>query len=139
MASFNKVILVGNLTRDPEMGYTKGATPFAEFGLAVSDKRKDANGDWIEETTFVDVTLWGKTAEVAGQYLTKGAPVLIDGRLKLDQWEKDGQKRSKLRVIGERMQMLGAGKGGKDAAQRGAVGAGVGAGADMPADDDIPF
>src|SRR5262249_2490535 len=69
-------------------------------------------GEWVEETTFVDITLWGRTAEVAGEYLSKGSPVLIEGRLKLDQWEADGQKRSKLKVIGERMQMIGSRGGG---------------------------
>lgn len=111
MASFNKVILMGNLTRDPEVRYTQGGTAVSEIGLAVNDKRKDAKGEWIEETTFVDVTLWGRTAEIAGEYLGKGSSVLVEGRLKLDSWEKDGQKRSKLRVVAENMRMLG-GKGG---------------------------
>ena len=111
MASFNRVILVGNLTRDPELRYIPSGTAVTDIGLAVNDRRKNANGEWIEETTFVDVTLWGRTAEVASEYLSKGSPVLIEGRLKLDTWEKDGQKNSKLRVVGERMQMLG-GKGG---------------------------
>ena len=79
--------------------------------MAVNDKRKDAKGEWVEETTFVDVTLWGRTAEIAGEYLGKGSSVLVEGRLKLDSWEKDGQKRSKLRVVAENMRMLG-GKGG---------------------------
>lgn len=106
MASFNKVILVGNLTRDVEVKFTQGGTAVAEVGLAVNDKRKDAKGEWIEETTFVDVTFWGRTAEIAGEYLGKGSSVLIEGRLKLDSWEKDGQKRSKLRVVAEGMKML---------------------------------
>ncbi len=81
----------------------------ADVGLAVNDRRKNANGEWIEETTFVDVVLWGRTAEVAGEYLSKGSPVLIEGRLKLDSWEtQDGQKRSKMHVVCERMQMLGS-------------------------------
>jgi single-strand DNA-binding protein len=112
MASFNRVILVGNLTRDPEVRYTTSSMAVCDIGLAVNDRRKSANGEWIEETTFVDVTLWGRTAEVAGEYLKKGAPVLIEGRLKLDSWEKDGQKRSKLKVVGETMQMLGSREGG---------------------------
>jgi single-strand DNA-binding protein len=111
MASFNRVILMGNLTRDVEVRYTPGGTAVSEIGLAVNDRRKDAKGEWIDETTFVDVTLWGRTAEIAGEYLTKGAPLLVEGRLKLDSWEKDGQKRSKLRVVCENMRMLG-GKGG---------------------------
>jgi len=111
MASFNKVILMGNLTRDVELRYIPSGMAVAEIGLAVNDRRKGQNGEWVEETTFVDVTLWGRQAEVAGEYLTKGAPILIEGRLKLHQWEKDGQKRSKLRVVAENMRMLG-GKGG---------------------------
>jgi single-strand DNA-binding protein len=111
MASFNRVILVGNLTRDPELKYIPSGTAVAEIGLAVNDRRKGPNGEWIEETTFVDVTLWARTAEVASEYLSKGSSVLIEGRLKLDSWEKEGKKFSKLRVVGETMQMLG-GKGG---------------------------
>jgi len=107
MASFNRVILVGNLTRDPEVKYTQSGTAVAEIGLAVNDRRKTQDGQTIEETTFVDCTLWGRTAEIASEYLSKGSPVLIEGRLKLDTWETDGQKRSKLRVVGERLQLLG--------------------------------
>src|SRR6185312_15605564 len=112
MASFNRVILLGNLTRDVEVKYLQSGMAVAEIGLAVNDRRKGQNGEWVEETTFVDITLWGRTAEVAGEYLSKGSPVLIEGRLKLDQWETEGQKRSKLRVVGERMQMLGSRGGG---------------------------
>ena len=108
MASFNRVILVGNVTRDIELKYTGSGTAVTDLGLAVNDRRKSANGEWVDETTFIDVTLWGRTAEVASEYLSKGAPVLVEGRLKLDTWETDGQKRSKLRVVGERMQMLGS-------------------------------
>jgi single-strand DNA-binding protein len=120
MASFNKVILVGNLTRDPQVKYTTGGTAVAEIGLAVSRQWFDKQSNQKrEETTFVDVTLWGRQAEVAGEYLAKGRPVLIEGRLQLDTWDdrETGQKRSKLRVVGEQMQMLGsrgdgAGSGG---------------------------
>ena len=111
MASFNRVILMGNITRDFEVKYLQSGMAVTEIGLAVNDRRKNQAGEWVEEVTFVDITLWGRTAEVAGEYLTKGSPVLIEGRLKLDQWEADGQKRSKLKVVGERMQMLG-GRGG---------------------------
>ncbi|MFK8114788.1 MAG: single-stranded DNA-binding protein [Rubripirellula sp.] len=112
MASYNRVVLVGNITRDIELKYTPGGTAVSEIGVAVNDRRKSASGEWVDETTFVDVTLWGRTAEVASEYLGKGSPILIEGRLKLDTWETDGQKRSKLRVVGERMQMLGGGPGG---------------------------
>ncbi|MFM9194366.1 MAG: single-stranded DNA-binding protein [Planctomycetia bacterium] len=111
MASFNKVILLGNVTRDPELRYIANGTAVTDIGLAVNDRRKTATGEWVEETTFVDVTLWGRTAEVAGEYVTKGSPLLIDGRLKLDTWEKDGKKNSKLRVVCERMQLLGSRSG----------------------------
>ena len=109
MASYNRVILMGNITRDIELRYIQSGTAVTEVTLAVNDRRKNQNGEWAEETTFVDVTLWGRTAEVANEYLSKGSPILVEGRLKLDQWETDGQKRSKLRVVGEKMQMLGGG------------------------------
>ncbi len=115
MASFNKVILVGNLTRDPQVRYTPGGSAVTEIGLAVNRSWFDKQSNQRkEETTFVDVTLWGRQAEVAGEYLSKGRQVLIEGRLQLDQWDdKDsGQKRSKLRVVCENMTMLGAGGSG---------------------------
>ena len=107
MASYNRVILVGNLTRDPELRYISTGTAVSEIGLAVNDRVK-RNDQWVDETTFVDITLWARTAEVANEYLSKGSSVLIEGRLKLDTWEKDGQKRSKLRVVADKMQMLGS-------------------------------
>ena len=113
MASFNKVILVGNLTRDPQVKYTTGGTAVTELGLAVNRRWLDKQSNqWKDETTFVDITLWGRTAEIAGEYLAKGRSVLIEGRLQLDTWDdrESGQKRSKLRVVGENMTMLG-GKG----------------------------
>ncbi len=112
MASFNRVVLVGNLTRDIELRYIPSGMAVAEIGLAVNDRRKTANGEWVDEATFVDVTLWGRNAEVASEYLSKGSSILVEGRLKLDRWETDGQKRSKLRVVGEKMQMLGGRSGG---------------------------
>ena len=112
MASYNRVILVGNLTREIELRYTAGGTAVTDIGLAVNDRRKTASGEWIDETTFVDVTLWGRTAEVASEYLGKGSPILVEGRLKLDTWESEGQKKSKLRVVCDRMQMLSGGQGG---------------------------
>ncbi len=113
MASFNRVILVGNLTRDVELRYIPSGTAVTEIGLAVNDRVK-RNDQWVDEVTFVDITLWGRTAEVASEYLGKGSQVLIEGRLKLDTWEKDGKKNYKLKVIGERMQMLGSRRGGGD-------------------------
>jgi single-strand DNA-binding protein len=131
MASYNKVILLGNLTRDPQVKYTPSGTAVAELGLAVNrywfDKQTNSRR---EETTFVDVTLWGREAEVAGEYLAKGRPVLIEGRLQLDTWDdkQTGQKRSKLRVVGERMQMLGSRGDGGGGPPRGSAGGGYAAG-----------
>lgn len=151
MASYNRVILVGNVTRDPELRYIASGTAVCDLGLAVNDRKKTASGEWVEETTFIDVTLWSRTAEVAGEYLSKGSPVLIEGRLKYDTWETpDGQKRSKLRVVGEKMQMLGGRDGG--GGSRGGGGGGGARSAPAPAQqpqddggfgdgpgDDIPF
>ncbi|QDU92762.1 single-stranded DNA-binding protein [Lignipirellula cremea] len=107
MASYNRVVLIGNLTRKPELRYTSaGGTAVTDIGIAVNDRRKTHTGEWVEETTFVDCTLWGRTAEIACEHLDKGSPILLEGRLKLDTWETDGQKRSKLKVVGERMQIL---------------------------------
>ncbi len=104
----NKVILLGNLTRDPEVRYTPKGSAVAEIGLAVNRVWTE-NGTKREETTFVDVTVWGRTAEIAGEYLKKGRPVLIEGRLQLDSWDdkQSGQKRTKLKVVGETLQLLG--------------------------------
>jgi single-strand DNA-binding protein len=118
MANFNKVMLMGNLTRDPEVRYTPKGTAVAEIGLAVNRIYSGENNERREETTFVDVTLWGRTAEVAGEYLKKGRPVFIEGRLQLDSWEdkQSGQKRSKLRVVAEGMQLIGS-RGGSGSSE----------------------
>ena len=114
MASFNKVILVGNLTRDPEVRYTPKGSAVCDLGLAVNRQYSLENGEKREEVTFVDVVLWARLAEIAGEYLKKGRPVFVEGRLQLDSWDdkQSGQKRTKLKVIGENMQMLGAPRGG---------------------------
>jgi single-strand DNA-binding protein len=111
MASFNRVVLVGNLTRDVELRYIPSGTAVTDISLAVNERVKK-NDQWVEEANFFDVTLWGRTAEVAAEYLSKGSSVLIEGRLKQDKWEQDGQKKSKIKVVGERMQMLGSKPGG---------------------------
>ena len=112
-AGLNRVFLVGNLTRDPELRYVSSGVAVTDLGLAVNERRKNAEGEWTEETTFLDVTLWRRQAEIANQYLSKGSPVLIEGRLKLDSWETpEGEKRYKLRVVSDRMQMLGKPGGG---------------------------
>jgi single-strand DNA-binding protein len=117
MASYNRVMLIGNLTRDIELRHTPGGTAVTDMGMAVNDRRKNAQGEWVDEVTYVDVTLWGRIAEIASEYLRKGSPVFIEGRLKLDSWEAEGQKKYKLRVVGERLQLLGSrsddGGGGK--------------------------
>ena len=113
-SSFNKVILLGNLTRDPEVRYTPKGTAVTELGMALNRMYTAENGEKRDETTFVDVTLWGRMAEIAGEYLKKGRPVLIEGRLQLDTWDdkQSGQKRSKLKVVGENLQLIGSRPGG---------------------------
>jgi len=152
MASFNKVILLGNLTRDPEVRYTPKGSAVCDLGLAVNRAYTLDNGEKREEVTFVDVVLWARLAEIAGEYLKKGRPVFIEGRLQLDTWDdkQSGQKRSKLRVIGETMQLLGSrpsggggGEGGGDE-ERGSrsskpAAPPKSAAPAEPDDDEIPF
>jgi single-strand DNA-binding protein len=109
MASLNRVLLIGNLTRDPQVKYTPKGTAVVDIGLAVNRHYSGDDGQKHEDTCFVDVTLWGRQAEVAQEYLTKGRQVFIEGRLHLDTWDdkQSGQKRSRLRVVAENMQMLG--------------------------------
>ncbi|MBC8001364.1 MAG: single-stranded DNA-binding protein [Opitutaceae bacterium] len=118
MASFNKVILVGNLTRDPELRYTPKGTAVAKIGLAVNRTWRNEAGETKEEVTFVDVDVFGRTAENVGQYLRKGSPVLVEGRLRLDTWEdkQTNQKRSKLGVVAEIVQFLSSGRSGEGSA-----------------------
>ncbi|MCD6051578.1 MAG: ssb [Verrucomicrobia bacterium] len=115
MASFNKVILIGNLTRDPELKYTPKGTAVAKIGLAVNRSWKTDTGETREEVTFIDVDAFGRQAEVIGQYLKKGRPLMVEGRLKLDQWDDKttGQKRSRLGVVLESFQFLDSGRGGE--------------------------
>jgi single-strand DNA-binding protein len=118
MASFNKVILVGNLTRDPELRYTPKGTAIAKIGVAVNRVWTNEAGEKKEEVTFVDVDVFGRTAENVGQYMRKGRPILIEGRLRLDQWDdkQTGQKKSKLGVVAETVQFLGSAPGGGEGA-----------------------
>ena len=113
MANFNKVILAGNLTRDPELRYTPKGTAVAKIGLAINRKWRSETGEMKEETTFVDVDCFGKTAETVGQYLKKGRPILIEGRLRYETWEdkQSGQKRSKLGVVMESFQFIDSNRG----------------------------
>ena len=124
MASFNKVILVGNLTRDPELRYTPKGTAIAKIALAVNRNWRSESGEQREEVTFVDVDVFGRTAENVGQYMRKGRPILVEGRLRLDSWDdkNTGQKRSRLGVVAETVQFLGGGReGGDDYAPRSAA------------------
>jgi single-strand DNA-binding protein len=115
MASFNKVILVGNLTRDPELRYTPKGLAIAKIGLAVNRNWTSESGEKKEEVTFVDVDSFGRQAETLAQYMKKGSPILIEGRLRLDQWDdkQTGQKRSRLGVVAEGFQFLGGGNRGE--------------------------
>jgi len=115
MASFNKVVLVGNLTRDPELRYTPKGTAVAKIGLAVNRVWTSETGEKKEEVTFVDIDMFGRTAENVAQYMRKGSPLLVEGRLRLDQWDdkQTGQKRSKLGVVAETVQFLGSPRSGE--------------------------
>jgi len=126
MASLNKVMLIGNLTRDPEVRYTPKGSAVCDIGLAVNRSYVTDNGEKVEEVTFVDITLWNKTAELAGKYLHKGRPVYIEGRLQMDTWEdrQTGQKRQRLKVIGDQMQFLGSSQGGGERSGGGEEGSG---------------
>jgi single-strand DNA-binding protein len=153
MPNYNKVILMGNLTRDPEVRYTSGGTAIAKLGMAINRHWTNKEGEKKEETTFVDVDAFGRQAEVIGQYMKKGKPVMIEGRLKLDQWEdkQTGQKRSKMGVTLENFQFLdsrgeGGGGGGSysqpdapSAPPASDGGGGGGGGGAPPEDDDVPF
>ena len=155
MASFNKVLLLGNLTRDPEVRYTPKGSAVCDLGIAVNRQYTLENGEKREEVTYVDVVLWSRLAEIAGEYLKKGRPVFIEGRLQMDSWEdkQSGQKRTKLRVVGETMQLLGsrpsggssapaeAGEGERESQSGGKSSAppAKAAAAGAPDDDEIPF
>ena len=143
MASLNRVFLMGNLTRDPQLKYTPGGLAVCELGLAVNRKFKKGD-EWVEETCFVDITAFGRQAETSSEYLAKGRPVLIEGRLKFDSWtNQEGQKRSKLTVVADRVQFLGAPSGSGQAAggsERPPSGAGgQGSQGGQGPDDNIPF
>lgn len=149
MANFNKVILMGNLTRDPELRYTPKGTAIAKLGMAVNRYWTTETGEKKEEVTFVDVDVFGRTAENCGQYLRKGRPVMVEGRLRFEQWDdkQTGQKRSRLGVVAETVQFLGSPPGAGDAAPSGAARARPAAapaaepvpGDAPPESDDVPF
>jgi single-strand DNA-binding protein len=134
MASLNQVVLLGNLTRDPEVRYTPTGTPVARLGLAVNNRVKQGD-EWKDDPCFIDVTVFGKQAESCGEYLSKGQPVLVEGRLQYRTWEsQEGQKRSKHEVVAFRVQFLP--KAGRTA--EGGVSGGMGEG-DAMEEDDVPF
>jgi len=151
MASFNRVILMGNLTRDPELRYTPKGTAIAKLGLAVNRVWRTETGETREEVTFVDIDSFGKQAETIAQYLKKGSPLLMEGRLRLDQWDdkQSGQKRSKLGVVLESFKFVGParGEGGTETARRPMTAAAVPAETPPvaepegppPEEDDVPF
>jgi len=155
-ASLNKVLLMGNLTRDPEVKYTPKGTAVCDLGIAINDSYKAQDGTIKETVTYVDVEVWGRTAENCKQYLTKGRPVFVEGQLKLDQWETpQGEKKSKMRVRADRVQFLGGGPGrtGGGGEQRSSSSSPTDSGRTAarpastvsedtpppPVDDDIPF
>jgi len=151
MASYNRVILMGNLTRDPQLRYLPSGMAVCEFGLAASRRFRDKDGNQKEDVCFVDISAWGRQAETINQYMTKGKPILIEGRLKFDQWTgQDGQKRSRLTVVAENFQFIGprgespAGPGGGERAAAAGAPAASASPVDLddvppPSDESIPF
>lgn len=141
--NLNRVFIAGNLTRDIDLRHTSGNIAVAQIGLAVNRKWRDKDGQDKEETTFVDCEAWGKTAETMAKYLVKGKPVFIEGRLKLDQWEKDGQRHSKIKVVVESFQFVGGrdGAGSSGGNPRPAQGSSRPAQSDPSTDvgHDLPF
>lgn len=139
-ASINRVVLVGNLTRDPELRHTPSGTAVCSLRLAVNTRRKDESGEWTDKPNYFDITVWGQQGENCAQYLAKGRPVAIDGRLEWREWEaQDGAKRQAVEVVAESVQFLG----GRQESEGAYVPAGAAASSDdfpsSPADDDIPF
>jgi single-strand DNA-binding protein len=141
-ANINRVVLVGNLTRDPELRHTPGGTPVCNLGIAVNGRRRDESGNWVDKPNFFRISVFGNQAESCAQYLSKGRPVAIDGRLDWRQWEQDGVKREAVDIIAESVQFLGSRDGGGEG--------GGGGNQFIPAepdfvstptggDDDIPF
>jgi single-strand DNA-binding protein len=130
MASFNKVMLMGNLTRDPELRYTSNGSAVTSFGLAVNRKFKQGD-EWKDDVCFVDITVWGKQGENCAEYLSKGRPAFIEGFLKFSTWESDGQKRNKLEVVANTVQFLGS-RGDSSGETSGEQ-------TPKPNEDDVPF
>jgi len=145
MANLNKVMLMGRLTRDPQLTYLPSQMAVVEFGMAINDRRKQQDGSYAEKANFVDFSIFGKRAEALHKYVKKGDPLFVEGKLDYQQWEKDGQKRSKLKVIVENFEFLGKGGGGQNSGNEGGGTQSAPAPAAPEAphgggmDDDIPF
>ena len=151
MASLNKVMLLGNLTRDPELRHTPKGSAVTDLGLALNRRVQDGNGGWKEEVTYVDVTVWGNSAENAHKYLSKGRGVFVEGRLQMDTWDdkETSKKRSKLKVVADNLQFLPDGKGGgggsrpassnESSGGAGSQGGSAGPAGDFEEEDNIPF
>lgn len=142
MSTLNRVFLMGNLTRDPEVRYTPSGTAVGDLGLAINENYKNKAGETVETTVFVDVEVWSRQAETCAEYLYKGSPVFVEGRLKLDQWtNQQGEKRSKLRVRADRVQFLGAPRRGAETADAPHSSMPPPADHDLPVadEDNIPF
>ena len=141
--NINRVVLVGNLTRDPELRHTPSGTPVCSLRVAVNTRRKDESGQWVDKPNYFDVTAWGQQGENCAQYLAKGRPVAVDGRLEWREWEaQDGSKRQAVEIIADTVQFLGSRGDAEGGGERQFVPAGATADADMgsaAADDDIPF
>ena len=144
-ANINRVVLVGNLTKDPELRHTGGGTPVCSLRIAVNTRRRDESGEWADKPNYFTVSVFGNQAESCAQYLSKGRPVAIDGRLEWREWEKDGVKREAVEIVADSVQFLGSrgdGEGGGGGGGNQFVPAGASEGADFPGtptDDDIPF
>ena len=137
--SFNKIILVGNLGRDPELRYTPQGTPVCSFTMATNERRRDKAGEMQDQTTWFKVTLWGRQAETASQYLTKGRPVYIEGRLRVEEWtDRDGKPRHTLEVNATDMQFIGGARSEEPAVEKAAAAPAATGQADFP-EDDVPF
>jgi single-strand DNA-binding protein len=143
MASYNKVILVGNLTRDPELTYSQAGTAICKLGLAVNEKFTKQSGEKVEKVHFIDITAWAKTAETIAQYFHKGDPILVEGKIQQDRWQDQNtnQNRSKVYVVAERFTFVGNKRqdGGEGGGGGQGEGAAAGAGAGAVPEEDIPF
>lgn len=147
-ASVNRVVIVGNLTRDPELKHTPSGTPVCSLRVAVNSRRKDQSGQWVDKPNYFSVSVFGQQAESCAQYLQKGRPVAVDGRLEWREWESEGAKREAVEIVADSVQFLGSRDGGGESSGGSGggnyipAGAGASTGADFPAspsDDDLPF